>query len=701
MNKIKLPFFLILLIFSVLFSNVSFSQIGFNNKIDSLINLITSQSISFLDRELSGDTSTIIGGTPYTITTRHWNSPSNPKAAQYILEKFQSYGLSARYQNNSATNINVLAVKTGTKYPNQYFVICGHYDDMPSYPTNTLAPGADDNASGTCGVIEAARVLRSINFEYTILFAAFDEEERELYGSKVYSDSAYLHNDSIVGVINLDMISYDGNNDSKSYIVTNTNSSEFSDEVISALKLYVPTLNPLKYFDNTANSDHASFWTHNWKAICSIEDENDFTPYYHTPNDKFSTLNIPYFLKMTRGAVAALAAFALDYKMNFVHTPIASSSNTSTRTATFVISSKKKVNKTSYAPRLYYKINNGSYSYINANYNNLDTFKFNIPGQPIGTTVYYYIAAQDSLNQFVCTYPAGGRGISPPGTTAPSNTFTYQVESLTTACIGNGSATVSYPFNTYWHDSKVDMLYTASEIIANGGGVGNIMKIGFNIATVAPQVMNGFNIKLQNSNLTTLSGFVQSGWSTVYTGTYAVANTGIQYIDLQTPFYWDGVSNLLIEICFDNSSFTASSTVYATSISGMTWLQELDNNAGCGFTAGSAQSNRPNLCLKVDLQPNSISNNTNRTPVKYSLSQNYPNPFNPSTKIEYSLLNQGFVSIKIFDILGREVRTLINEFKNPGFYSVDFNASELSSRVYYYKIESGEFTDIKRMTIIK
>jgi hypothetical protein len=699
--KIKKLIFSCILIILLFGTEIVYSQIGFSNKIDSLINLITTQTISKLNRELSGDTIALIGGSPYTIETRHWNSPSNPKAAQFIYEKFLSFGLNTRYQNNSTTDINVIAVKTGTKYPNQYFVICSHYDDMPAYPTNPLAPGADDNASGTVGVIEAARILSNINLDYTIVFAAFDEEERGLYGSKGYSDTAYLHGDSIVGVINLDMIAYDGNNDSKSYIVTNTNSSSFADEVISALNTYIPTLNPTKYFDNTANSDHASFWTHNWKAICSIEDENDFTPYYHTVNDKFNTLNIPFFLKMAKGAISALAAFAADYKMTFIHTPITSGPGTGIRTATAVITSKKRVARlNTTAPRLYYKINNGAFSYVNAYYNNLDTFKFNIPGQSIGTTVAYYIAAQDSLGQFVCTYPAGGKGISPPGTTPPANLFTYQIESLTTACVGTGTSNASYPYNTYWHDSKTDMLYTASEITANGGGVGNIMKIGFNISAIASQVMNGFTIKMQNSNLTTLTGFVLSNWSTAYSGTYTVTSTGIQYIDLQTPFYWNGVSNLLIEICFDNTSYTTSSTVLASSAPGMTWLQQLDNNAGCSFTDGLTQSYRPNLCLKIDAQQSSISNNSN-TPSKYSLSQNYPNPFNPITNIDYSIPKSGFVSLKIFDILGREISTLVSEFKNAGYYNIDFNASDLSSGVYYYKFESGDYSEVKRMTIIK
>ncbi|MCE1164132.1 MAG: T9SS type A sorting domain-containing protein [Bacteroidetes bacterium] len=94
-----------------------------------------------------------------------------------------------------------------------------------------------------------------------------------------------------------------------------------------------------------------------------------------------------------------------------------------------------------------------------------------------------------------------------------------------------------------------------------------------------------------------------------------------------------------------------------------------------------------------------IGNNT--SPVTFKLGQNYPNPFNPVTKISYALPKQGFVTLKIYDVLGKEVATLVNESKNAGEYTVDFNASSLSSGVYFYKLESGSFSDIKKMTLIK
>jgi hypothetical protein len=91
----------------------------------------------------------------------------------------------------------------------------------------------------------------------------------------------------------------------------------------------------------------------------------------------------------------------------------------------------------------------------------------------------------------------------------------------------------------------------------------------------------------------------------------------------------------------------------------------------------------------------------NEQPAKYNLYQNYPNPFNPVTQIRYEIPKQELVSLKVFDLLGREVATLVNEVKQAGIYTYDFNGSDLSSGVYYYKIKAGDFSDVKRMILIK
>ena len=85
----------------------------------------------------------------------------------------------------------------------------------------------------------------------------------------------------------------------------------------------------------------------------------------------------------------------------------------------------------------------------------------------------------------------------------------------------------------------------------------------------------------------------------------------------------------------------------------------------------------------------------------FELSQNIPNPFNPSTSISYSIPENAFVALKIYDVLGNEVEVLINEQKEPGNYQIDFNASELSSGIYYYTLTEGNFTSTKKMILVK
>jgi hypothetical protein len=91
----------------------------------------------------------------------------------------------------------------------------------------------------------------------------------------------------------------------------------------------------------------------------------------------------------------------------------------------------------------------------------------------------------------------------------------------------------------------------------------------------------------------------------------------------------------------------------------------------------------------------------NYEPNNFYLFQNYPNPFNPSTKIQYAVGNRQFVSLKVYDILGRQVATLVNEEKPSGSYTIEFNAGELSSGIYFYQLQAGEFISTKKLVLLK
>jgi len=88
-------------------------------------------------------------------------------------------------------------------------------------------------------------------------------------------------------------------------------------------------------------------------------------------------------------------------------------------------------------------------------------------------------------------------------------------------------------------------------------------------------------------------------------------------------------------------------------------------------------------------------------PDKYSLEQNYPNPFNPSTLIKYDIKKDGFVSLKVYNILGKEVASIVNEVKRAGRYEVEFNGSNLGSGIYYYRLQAGEFSETRKMLLLK
>ncbi len=94
-------------------------------------------------------------------------------------------------------------------------------------------------------------------------------------------------------------------------------------------------------------------------------------------------------------------------------------------------------------------------------------------------------------------------------------------------------------------------------------------------------------------------------------------------------------------------------------------------------------------------------NNNNSIPIGFSLSQNYPNPFNPSTKINYSVPRSNRVTIKVYDILGNEAATLVNEDKQAGNYSVNFRANKLSSGVYFYRMQAGSFVQTNKLLLLK
>lgn len=419
------------------------SQWGYSSRIDSLVNLVTDSTVSLLVRELSGDTTIMLGGSVDSIMSRHSYHSDNPKAAQFILEKFQSYGLDARIQDYDANGQNVIATLEGDVYPNKQYIICGHYDSQPS---GSLAPGADDNASGTVGVLEAARVLSNESCDYTIKFIAFDEEEQGLIGSKAYADSAFALGHDIQAVINLDMIAWDSNNDGELSLASNFGSMGLFSDYIEIIRLYEPGLSPHLIYITA--SDHASFWNKGWDALLAIEEYPfDFNSYYHTTSDLFQYLNIDYFAQMARGAISVLATLAYEYEMELQHDPVASSIYTESLAVPLVAGSGYPVAAGENGPKLWYRLDGGDFYSLPAVNTMADTFYFDFPVFSPGQKIEYYFAVQESNGEFVSTLPPGGRGVSPPGSEPGGDYYSFYVLNDTTSQFAHQSLPQSIPTN--------------------------------------------------------------------------------------------------------------------------------------------------------------------------------------------------------------------------------------------------------------
>jgi hypothetical protein len=250
--------------------------------------------------------------------TRYAYTTQNVAAAAWIHSIFASYGLQARYNffNMSGQRKNVVGILPGLVHPERVVYITGHFDSISEDPNNH-APGADDNASGTTAVLEAARILSQYQFENTIKFVAFTAEEQGDVGSGAYVDSIAAAGETVVCSFNADMIAYRGTDPAPADLIIYTDAASLARAqlVSDACTTYYPTqLQPVVLQEQMSSSDHGPFWEHGYQAICGIEDEawgDDFCPWYHTSNDRIEQYPHDYVLHCTGALIASVAQTAV------------------------------------------------------------------------------------------------------------------------------------------------------------------------------------------------------------------------------------------------------------------------------------------------------------------------------------------------------------------------------------------------------
>jgi Zn-dependent M28 family amino/carboxypeptidase len=242
-----------------------------------------------------------------------WYSGSQHDAAQTeIYNAFSSFGLTTNLDNftyNSQTCANVIGVLPGKVHPDQVYIVGAHYDSA-----NASCPGADDNASGVAGVMEAARALSAYQFDSTIVFIAFDREEQGLVGSYRYANAHAT--DDIQGMISMDMIAYNpaGTNYNKAYLsYAGTTMPSIVTDLGNALTQYAG-IAPVPTQNYSGQSDHYPFYANGFESTLLIERNAGSNPYYHSSLDSVDTagyIDYAYATNMTRGVVGYLATEAL------------------------------------------------------------------------------------------------------------------------------------------------------------------------------------------------------------------------------------------------------------------------------------------------------------------------------------------------------------------------------------------------------
>ena len=254
--------------------------------------------------------------------TRAYFQPQAYQAEAWLQSKFENMGLDVSIHNFSAagnwwglpatSSGNVIAIQTGTLYPDEYIVCGAHYDSFVPW-SYTNCPGADDNATGTAGIVEIARILSQYEFERSIIYCCFSAEEVGLFGSAAYASSCGQQDMNILGYFNIDMTGYlqPGSNVHIDLIYPSF-AAPLANYYTNIGNIYFARIPISPSSFSSGDSDHTSFNQNGYYGIYPFEDTNNYSPYIHTTNDVIgASVNTPHqcriFTQVTFASITTLA----------------------------------------------------------------------------------------------------------------------------------------------------------------------------------------------------------------------------------------------------------------------------------------------------------------------------------------------------------------------------------------------------------
>ena len=305
---------------------------------------------------------------------------------------------------------------------------------------------------------------------------------------------------------------------------------------------------------------------------------------------------------------------------------------------------------------------------MEAFYQNADTFKFLIPGQPIGTDVAYYFAAQDEAGSFISTLPSGGSGVNPPGTVAPENFFGYFVGELFTETY----CSENIPKSILDLESTYDTLL----LELDGAIVTDVdVKLGISHGSDGDLFIY---LKRDDTETELSTGNGGNGNNYINTIFDDEATTSIQ--DGDPPFTGRYRPEEPLSI-FDGKYLNGD------------WILHVyDNNSG-------DEGDLVQYCLDIQYyyEPVGIQENIYSTETLY---QNYPNPASESTVIGFELSEPSFVSMELFNITGKKVKELTNRKYGAGNHQIELEVSGLPTGKYFYRMQTNNDVAVKSLTVV-
>jgi hypothetical protein len=300
--------------------------------VTQMISEVDQREVYSLTGYLSGEIPLFINGQTYSLQNRNaYYSQDILTATQYVRDFLQARGIAAGYRDWSGededgdpvSGRSVVGVITGTVHPTDIVLVMAHLDNiLDDGPEDGRALGADDNASGSVGAMQAAARLAGHKFDRTVRFLFTADEEYEGLSASTYVDASKAARENIVAVYNMDMIGWDHNNDGMLALETRymTSTGYTRDlaianvftQVVSTYGLSTelhPSVDACN--DNLVDSD--IFWDNGFSGITAIEDfgGKEQNQNMHTVNDNLASLNLPFFTSFVKASVGTIAHLAI------------------------------------------------------------------------------------------------------------------------------------------------------------------------------------------------------------------------------------------------------------------------------------------------------------------------------------------------------------------------------------------------------